>query len=95
MDDPCSPAYPDLATFACVLEAAGDGIVVVDAARQYLYVNPAAGRLILASSLDRALAPLRRLQRQIWLTAAIACLVAVVACRFIAGLIARPIRELV
>jgi serine phosphatase RsbU (regulator of sigma subunit) len=54
-----------------------------------------AGRLILASSLDRALAPLRRLQRQIWLTAAIACIVALIACRLIARMIAKPIQELV
>jgi serine phosphatase RsbU (regulator of sigma subunit) len=58
-------------------------------------LHQTAGRLILASSLDRALAPLRRLQRQIWLTAAIACLVALVACRLIARMIARPIQELV
>lgn len=57
--------------------------------------DPKTGRLILASSLDRALAPLLRLQRQILVTALIACLVAVIACRAIAMMIARPIQELV
>jgi serine phosphatase RsbU (regulator of sigma subunit) len=54
-----------------------------------------AARLVLASSLDRALAPLRRLQRQIVITGLLACIVAVVACRLIAQIIARPIGELV
>lgn len=54
-----------------------------------------AGRLVLASSLDAALAPLRRLQRQLLLTTLAACLVAVLACRIIALMISRPIDELV
>ena len=53
------------------------------------------GRLILASSLDHALLPLRRLQRHILLTALAACAAAVLACRFIARMISRPIQELV
>jgi len=57
--------------------------------------NAKSSRLILASSLDRALLPLRRLQRQIIITAVIACLIAIVACRFIARIISRPIGELV
>ncbi|HEV8607004.1 MAG TPA: SpoIIE family protein phosphatase [Tepidisphaeraceae bacterium] len=57
--------------------------------------NAKSSRLVLASSLDRALAPLRSLQRQIVMTAVIACLIAIVACRFIASIISRPIRELV
>ena len=36
----------DLAMFAPVLEAARDGIVVVDEAYHYLYVNPAAARML-------------------------------------------------
>jgi serine phosphatase RsbU (regulator of sigma subunit) len=54
-----------------------------------------AGRLVLASSLDQALAPLRRVQRQLLLSTLAACLVAVVACRIIALMISRPIDELV
>jgi serine phosphatase RsbU (regulator of sigma subunit) len=57
--------------------------------------EPKMGRLVLASSLDRALLPLHRLQREILFTAGVACLVAVIACRFIARMIARPIQELV
>lgn len=53
------------------------------------------GRLILASSLDQALQPLRSLQRQIVLCAVVACLVAILACRWIARRIARPVQELV
>lgn len=53
------------------------------------------GQLILASSLDRALEPLHRLQRNVLLTAMAGCLVAVVICRVIASMIARPIGELV
>jgi serine phosphatase RsbU (regulator of sigma subunit) len=57
--------------------------------------DPKAGRLVLASSLDRALAPLRRLQRSILLTTLIACVIAMIACRSIARMISRPIQELV
>ena len=57
--------------------------------------DAASGRLILASSLDRALAPLHRLQKQILWTALAACLVAMAACRAIAAIIARPLAELV
>jgi serine phosphatase RsbU (regulator of sigma subunit) len=57
--------------------------------------NASKSRMVLASSLDRALAPLRRLQRQILITAVVACLIAIVACRFIARIISRPIQELV
>jgi serine phosphatase RsbU (regulator of sigma subunit) len=53
------------------------------------------GKLILASSLDRALQPLHRLQRSVLLTALAGCLVAVVICRIIASIIAKPIGELV
>src|SRR3954471_997447 len=37
---------PDLAMFTPVLEAALDGIVVVDEERRYLYVNPAASQML-------------------------------------------------
>jgi serine phosphatase RsbU (regulator of sigma subunit) len=57
--------------------------------------NAASGRLILGSSLDQALVPLRRLQREILLTVAIACGVALIACRMIARMISRPIEALV
>ncbi len=57
--------------------------------------NAKSGRLVLASSLDRALIPLHRLQRSILLTALIACVIAIIACRIIARMIARPIQELV
>ncbi len=57
--------------------------------------NANKSRMVLASSLDRALSPLRRLQRQILITAVVACLIAIVACRFIARIISRPIQELV
>ena len=43
------------------------------------------GRLVLASSFDQALLPLRSLQWQIILCTAVACVVALVACRWIAG----------
>jgi len=56
--------------------------------------TPKPGRMVLASSLDRALAPLRRLQRQILITAVVACLIAIMACRFIAAIISLPIHEL-
>src|SRR5207237_155029 len=65
---------------------------------QSFNLNPAdanGGRLVLASSLDQALRPLRALQRQILFTALAACAVAIVACRIIAMRIARPIQELV
>jgi serine phosphatase RsbU (regulator of sigma subunit) len=55
----------------------------------------AGGKLILASSLDQALLPLRNLQKQILLLTLVACAVAVVACRLIAARIARPVQELV
>jgi serine phosphatase RsbU (regulator of sigma subunit) len=57
--------------------------------------NPQMGRLVLASSLDQALAPLRRLQRQLLMTTLLACGVAVLVCRFIARMISKPIDELV
>ena len=57
--------------------------------------DDAAGRVILASSLDQALVPLRSLQKQILLCAAVACVVGVVASRSLARRIARPIQELV
>jgi serine phosphatase RsbU (regulator of sigma subunit) len=53
------------------------------------------GRLLLASSLDRALAPLHKLQESILLTALVACVIAVIVCRLIAQMIAKPINELV
>ncbi|HTL27598.1 MAG TPA: SpoIIE family protein phosphatase, partial [Tepidisphaeraceae bacterium] len=53
------------------------------------------GKLVLASSLDQALLPLRSLQRQILFCTIIACAVAVLACRYIAGRIANPVQELV
>ena len=53
-----------------------------------------AGRLVLGTSLDRALEPLHRLQRMILLIAVITFAVAFGACRVIASMIARPIREL-
>jgi serine phosphatase RsbU (regulator of sigma subunit) len=56
--------------------------------------NPQTGRLVLASSLDQALAPLRRLQRQLLLTTLLACALAILACRYIARMISRPIDEL-
>jgi serine phosphatase RsbU (regulator of sigma subunit) len=57
--------------------------------------NAKTGRLILAGSLDRALAPLRRLQRSILLTTLIACIIAIIACRGLARIISRPLQELV
>jgi serine phosphatase RsbU (regulator of sigma subunit) len=57
--------------------------------------NAKAGRLVLASSLDRALIPLHQLQRSILLTALLACVIAIGVCRMIARMIARPIQELV
>lgn len=57
--------------------------------------RPEMGRLILGSSLDQALIPLHRLQRSILLLTLIACGVAIVVCRVIAGMISRPIGELV
>jgi serine phosphatase RsbU (regulator of sigma subunit) len=60
-----------------------------------LGMRKGSGRLILASSLDAALAPLRELRRSIVWTTAIACVVAVVACRLIAWMIAKPVQELV
>jgi serine phosphatase RsbU (regulator of sigma subunit) len=65
---------------------------------QAFNLNPTdarAGRLVLASSLDQALAALRALQRNILLTTLITCAVAVVACRFLANMISRPIQDLV
>ncbi|HEY8666866.1 MAG TPA: SpoIIE family protein phosphatase [Tepidisphaeraceae bacterium] len=65
---------------------------------QVFRLNPtdaSSGRLVLASSLDKALLPLRSLQRQIVLCAAIACLIGVLASRFMAQRIAKPIQELV
>ncbi len=53
-----------------------------------------AGHLVLGTSLDQALAPLHRLQRMIFLIAAATCAAAFVACRMIATMIARPIRQL-
>ncbi len=53
------------------------------------------GKVVLAGSLDQALAPLHALQRYILLTTLIACCIAIVACRAIAWTISRPIRELV
>ncbi|CAN5606568.1 hypothetical protein BH09PLA1_BH09PLA1_15670 [soil metagenome] len=53
------------------------------------------GQLILASSLDQALAPLRSLQQQILFCTLIACGAAVIACQWIARRIAHPIQELV
>ena len=60
-----------------------------------LGIEKGSGRLILASSLDDALAPLRALRRSILWTTAIACVAAVIACRVIAWMIAKPVRELV
>ncbi len=57
--------------------------------------DPAVGQLILASSLNRALAPLHRLQQTILIAAAAACALAILVCRVIASAISRPIQELV
>ena len=57
--------------------------------------NPRAGRLVLASSLDRALIPLHRLQRSILISAVGACVIALIICRGIASMISKPIEELV
>jgi serine phosphatase RsbU (regulator of sigma subunit) len=53
------------------------------------------GRLVLASSLDQALLPLRTLQMEILICTVIAASVAVIACRVIATRIVKPIHELV
>ncbi len=53
------------------------------------------GRLVLASSLDQALQPLRELQKQILMFSIAACLAAVVLCRWMARRLARPVQELV
>src|SRR5262249_25794112 len=53
------------------------------------------GRFVFASSLDRALSPLRQLQRSILIVTGIALVLAFVACEALASMIARPINELV
>ena len=53
------------------------------------------GRVVLASSLDRALAPLRRLRRQILLITLAACCAAVAAAQWVSRLISRPIERMV
>jgi serine phosphatase RsbU (regulator of sigma subunit) len=60
-----------------------------------LNLDQGSGKLVLASSLDDALAPLRALRRSILWTTVIACLAAVIACRLIAWMIAKPLRDLV
>jgi len=57
--------------------------------------NLGPGHLVLGTSLDQALGPLHRLQRTIFLIAAVTCAVAFIACRLIATMIARPISQLV
>lgn len=53
------------------------------------------GRFVVASSLDRALAPLRRLQMTIAMVAAAVVLLAVLASRWFARLISNPVNQLV
>jgi serine phosphatase RsbU (regulator of sigma subunit) len=60
-----------------------------------LGLEQGSGKLVLASSLDDALAPLRALYRSIFWTTLIACVAGVIACRLISWMIARPVRELV
>jgi serine phosphatase RsbU (regulator of sigma subunit) len=79
-----------------------DSVAFSNAGERYLGqsfdIAPAeatSGRLILASSFDQALQPLHSLQRQILICTLLACAIAVLACRWIARLIARPIQELV
>lgn len=58
-------------------------------------VGTSGGELVLASSLDQALLPLRALQKQILLCTIVACGLSVILCRWIAHRIADPIAELV
>jgi serine phosphatase RsbU (regulator of sigma subunit) len=55
----------------------------------------AAGRLLLASSLDQALAPLRTLRRQIVLVTIIAALAAVLAATAVSRLLSQPVEQMV
>jgi serine phosphatase RsbU (regulator of sigma subunit) len=52
-------------------------------------------RLLLASSLDQALAPLRALRRQIVAITMIAALVAVLAARWVSRLLSKPVEQMV
>ncbi|HSV16110.1 MAG TPA: PP2C family protein-serine/threonine phosphatase, partial [Tepidisphaeraceae bacterium] len=53
------------------------------------------GRLVLASSLDRALGPLHYLQRSILLVTGVTIVLAMIACEALALMISRPINQLV
>lgn len=57
--------------------------------------NARAGQAVLASSMDQALRPLRRLQKSILITVLLVCIVALIVCHRIARMISRPIEELV
>jgi serine phosphatase RsbU (regulator of sigma subunit) len=93
---------PRLTARAGAMPGEGNRVQFTSAGERYigqvfdLALSGAPGaELVLASSQDQALARLRRLQQQILLTTVVACLIAVVACRAIAGMISRPIGELV
>ena len=58
-------------------------------------IGAKSAKLLLASSLTEALRPLHRLQWEILITVAIACLVVIALCRWFALLISRPIEALV
>ncbi len=65
---------------------------------QWFRLNPRKdfpARLVLASSLDQALQPLRDLQKQIIGFTIAACCVAVMLCRWLARRLARPVQQLV
>jgi serine phosphatase RsbU (regulator of sigma subunit) len=56
--------------------------------------NPLAGRFVIAASLDQALLPLRKLQQEIIIAALLAVVLSLVACRYLTGLIVKPVEEL-
>ena len=57
--------------------------------------NATGSELVLASSLDQALAPLKKLQKYILYTMLAACAVGFVLCRFFTRMISKPIEDLV
>ena len=107
--DSANPQVPDLkaeqvrgASIQGPFDAIGGPVDFVAAGEHYsgrvfdLDAEGAPGAmLVLASSRDKGLAPLHALQRKILLITAIACMVAIIVCRFIASMISRPIGELV
>lgn len=56
--------------------------------------HPMEGRFVIAASLDQALLPLRKLQQEIIIAALLGVVVSLVACRYLTGLIVKPVEEL-